>query len=137
MARFKDAEEVYATIGKLLRELAADEVLGPRFRQADTVIRFDYSDPDAQITASLRSGEEERVDFGATDLEPQVTMTSTADTAHRFWLGRLNVTIAIARGEIKTEGPAEKILALVPLSEPSDWADELGESSAALLPLQN
>ena len=27
-----------------------------------------------------------------------------ADTAHRFWLGKVNVTVALARGQIKAEG---------------------------------
>ena len=45
-------------------------------------------------------------------------MTMDADVAHRFWLGKVNVTIAIARGQIKTRGPVAKILKLVPLVKP-------------------
>ena len=45
-------------------------------------------------------------------------MTMDADTAHRFWLGKVNVTIAIARGQIRTKGPVAKILKLVPLVKP-------------------
>ncbi len=41
-----------------------------------------------------------------------------ADTAHRFWLGQVNVTVALARGEIKATGPVAKILKLVPLTKP-------------------
>ena len=41
-----------------------------------------------------------------------------ADTAHRFWLGKVNVTVALARGEIKAKGPVAKILKLVPLTKP-------------------
>jgi hypothetical protein len=42
-----------------------------------------------------------------------------ADTAHRFWLGRVNVTEALARGQIKANGPVAKILKLVPLTKPA------------------
>ena len=45
-------------------------------------------------------------------------MTMDADVAHRFWLGKVNVTIAIARGQIRTKGPVAKILKLVPLVKP-------------------
>jgi putative sterol carrier protein len=45
-------------------------------------------------------------------------MRMKADTAHRFWLGEVNVTMAIARGEIKAQGPVSKILKLVPLAKP-------------------
>ena len=45
-------------------------------------------------------------------------MTMDADTAHRFWLGKVNVTMALARGQIKAKGPVAKILKLVPLVKP-------------------
>jgi hypothetical protein len=115
---FKDAGELYEHIGGLLRELAVDELLGPSFHAADTVIQWRYSDPDAQITARLRPGQDLRVDLGATDLDPDVVMTMTADTAHRFWLGGVNVTVALARGEMKARGPVAKVLRLVPLLKP-------------------
>jgi hypothetical protein len=41
-----------------------------------------------------------------------------ADTAHRFFLGKVNVTTALARGQIKAKGPVAKILKLVPLTKP-------------------
>ena len=44
-------------------------------------------------------------------------MTMDADTAHRFWLGKVNVTVALARGQMKAKGPVAKILKLVPLVE--------------------
>jgi putative sterol carrier protein len=58
------------------------------------------------------------VDCGPTTLEPEVVMTMDADTAHRFWLGKVNVTVALARGQIKAKGPVAKILKLVPLVKP-------------------
>jgi putative sterol carrier protein len=47
-----------------------------------------------------------------------VIMSMAADTAHRFWLGKVNVTVALARGQIKAKGPVAKILKLVPLMKP-------------------
>jgi putative sterol carrier protein len=63
-------------------------------------------------------GEDSQVDCGDTSLEPEVVMTMEADTAHRFWLGQVNVTVALARGQIKAKGPVAKILKLVPLTKP-------------------
>jgi hypothetical protein len=45
-----------------------------------------------------------------------VTMTMDADTAHLFWLGKVNVGVAMNRGQIQAEGPVAKILKLVPLT---------------------
>ncbi len=118
MALFKDADEVYATLGKLFLDLAADEEMSERFRQANTIVRYQHSDPDSAITVRLQPGEPVEVDLGESEMEPQVTMTMSADTAHRFWLGQVNVTVALARGEIKASGPVAKILKLVPLTKP-------------------
>ena len=118
MAYFKDAQEVYDTIGTLFSDLAVDEELAPKFRKANTIVQYVYSDPESVITVRLQEGEEGDVDFGETEMEPEVTMRMKADTAHRFWLGKVNVTVAIARGEIKPQGPVAKILRLVPLTKP-------------------
>ena len=118
MGYFKDAQEVYDTIGKLFQDLASDEELAPKFRKANTIVRYEYSDPDSVITVRLQEDQPGGVDFGESDMEPEVTMTMEADTAHRFWLGEVNVTVALARGEIKAKGPVAKILKLVPLTKP-------------------
>ena len=118
MAYFKDADEVYQYIGKLFQDLADDEELGPRFRKANTIVQYQYRNPESQITVKLHDGENGQVDLGDTAMEPEVVMSMEADTAHRFWLGKVNVTVALARGQMKAKGPVAKILKLVPLTKP-------------------
>jgi len=118
MAYFKDADEVYATIGKLFQDLAVDDELSPKFQKANTIVQYQYREPESQITVKLIEGEDGQVDFGDTAMEPEVVMTMEADTAHRFWLGKVNVTVALARGQMKAKGPVAKILRLVPLTKP-------------------
>jgi putative sterol carrier protein len=115
---FKDEQEVYQYIGKLFQDLTEDEELGPRFRKADTIVQYRYSNPDSQITVMMKEGKEGQVDLGPSDLEPEIVMTMEADTAHKFWLGKVNVTMALARGQMKAKGPVAKILKLVPLTKP-------------------
>jgi putative sterol carrier protein len=115
---FKDADEVYATLGKLFQDLTTDEELSEKFGKANTIVQYDYRDPDSRITVRLQEGQPGDVDFGETEMEPEVTMSMEADTAHRFWLGKVNVTVALARGQIKAKGPVAKILKLVPLTKP-------------------
>ena len=120
MAYFKDAQEVYDTLGRLFAEIVADDdEMGPRFRAADTIVRYEFSEPQSTITLRLGEGDGERVEFGEDGSEPEVTMRMAADTAHRFWLGQVDVTRALARGEITAEGPVAKLLRLVPLSKPA------------------
>ena len=118
MPYFKDADEVYATIGKLFQDLADDEELAPKFRKANTIVRYEFRDPESAVTVRLQEGQPGDVDFGESEMEPDVTMSMSADTAHEFWLGRVNVTVALARGQIKAKGPVAKILKLVPLTKP-------------------
>jgi putative sterol carrier protein len=118
LAYFKDAQEVYDTIGKLFADLAADDETASEFRKANTIVQYQHRDPDATITVRLKEDEPAEVDFGETQMEPEVVMSMEADTAHRFWLGRVNVTVALARGQIKASGPVAKILKLVPLTKP-------------------
>ena len=118
MPYFKDADEVYAFIGKLFEDLAADEELSPKFRKANTVVQYQYRNPESQITVDLREEGDGQVDCGESSLEPEVVMSMEADTAHRFWLGKVNVTVALARGQMKAKGPVAKILKLVPLVKP-------------------
>ena len=118
MPVFKDDQEVYQYIGKLFQDLANDDELGPKFRRADTIVQYRYTNPESQITVKMKDGEEGQVDFGATELQPEIVMSMEADTAHKFWLGKVNVTVALARGQMKAKGPVAKILKLVPLVKP-------------------
>jgi hypothetical protein len=116
---FADDADVYRFIGRLMQELADDPELGPRFHKSNTTVRYEMRDPDSQITVDMRSDHPMRVDLGPSELEPEVVMAMDADTAHRFWLGRVNVTVALARGQIQAKGPVAKILRLVPLVKPA------------------
>ena len=115
---FKDAQEVYDILGRLFVDIATDEDVAPKFRKANTIVRYQYRDPESAITVRLQEGQPGDVDFGESEMEPEVTMSMEADTAHRFWLGKVNVTVALARGQMKAKGPVAKILKLVPLVKP-------------------
>jgi hypothetical protein len=118
MACFQDADDVYRFIGRLFQEMAVDPELAPKFQAADTIVQYRMHSPDSQITVVMRENEPLRVDLGESDLDPEVVMSMEADTAHKFWLGKVNVTVALAKGQMKAKGPVAKILRLVPLVKP-------------------
>jgi putative sterol carrier protein len=118
MPYFKDAAEVYANLGTLFQGVMADEELGAQFKTANTIVQYRFRNPDSAVTVKMLDGEDAQVDLGPTSLEPEVVLVMEADTGHRFWLGQVNVTVALARGEIKARGPVAKILRLVPLARP-------------------
>lgn len=118
MPFFQTERDVYAHIGRLFVEMAQDPALAAQFQRANTVVQYRFGEPEAMITVDLREDRDPRVDLGATELEPEVVMSMAADTAHRFFLGDVNVTVALARGQIGATGPVAKILKLVPLVKP-------------------
>ena len=127
MPYFKDAEDVYSTLGKLFEDIVADEEIGPQLRSTDTIVQYRMRRPDSQLTLQVLEENEPRVDFGVTELRPEVVLAMDADTAHKFWLGKVNVTVALARGQISARGPVAKILKLVPLVMPvrTRYAEQL------------
>jgi len=121
LAYFADEREVYEYIGGVFASVVADPQLAETFRRAvpDTVVQYRFHDPEATITVEVPRDGQARVDCGATDLEPELTMEMQADVAHRFWLGEVNVTVALARGQITARGPVPKVLKLIPLMKPT------------------
>jgi hypothetical protein len=123
MSVFKDSQQFYDTVGELLQRAARDPHIGPIVARADTVIQLRYSNPTAQITIRARGvpaqfGGYVDVFLGTCTQEPEVILSMTADLAHEFWSGRVNLASALARRQILVTGPVIKVLRLVPAVEP-------------------
>lgn len=116
MSHFTDAEDLYGTLGRLFADALDDEMLGPLSARANTTTRWSYTNPDATITMRLADGEPSIVEFGESSIVPEVTLTMDADSAHLFWLGELNIGVALARGRLIADGPVDKLLRLMPLA---------------------
>ena len=52
------------------------------------------------------------------DWEPKVRMTMNSETANRYFQGKENVAIAIARRRIKAAGDVKAALGLLPILKP-------------------
>lgn len=118
MSYFRDSDEMYTYVGAIIEALVEDPDLGPELESADTIVQYRLSDPEGQITVRVEAGRDRLVEFGPTELEPEIVMSMSADVAHCFWLGGVSIAIAITRGEIKARGQVSKILELVPLVKP-------------------
>jgi hypothetical protein len=119
MPLFKDADDVYANLGLFLRQLAVDPEMAGPLKRVDTTFQMRLRHPDSVLTVRTPGEEREaQVDLGDTTLHPEVVLQLDADTAHRFWLGQLNAAVALAKGDIRSRGPASKVLGLVPLVKP-------------------
>jgi hypothetical protein len=50
--------------------------------------------------------------------EPKVRMTMSSETANRYFQGKENIAIAIARRRIKAGGDVKAALAIIPITKP-------------------
>jgi hypothetical protein len=121
---FKSAAECREVMDKVFEMMSTDPEMGPKLREADTPQRFEF--PDLDLVVNITAAEEP-ADGGPnlrwewTDdvaWEPEVKMTMDSDVANRYFQGKENIAMAIARRRIKTSGNVKKALALVPITKP-------------------
>jgi hypothetical protein len=116
MAFFTDDGEVYRYVGGIFREAADHPQVGPRLRAAGITLQLHLTDPDAQLT--VRFADPIEVAEGGTDTPADVHLYMPADVADRYWRGDYNLAIGLAKGQVRSRGPVNKILRLVPLTKP-------------------
>ncbi|MDA8344643.1 MAG: hypothetical protein M0Z66_04085 [Thermaerobacter sp.] len=120
MAAFRDKAEMLEIFGELGRRASASEAAKVLY-DAGMVVAFAYHDPELTLVMDGRTPEEGgpamimHFDGGP---RPDVTFTCSAEIGHRFWSGELDVTQALARGEITARGSIAKALRLLPLMPP-------------------
>lgn len=114
MPAFKDSAEVYKYLGGIFEKGLGDPEIGPKLRASGVVLQISYTAPDSVITVDMPEG---KVYTGDTDLTPNVRMFMSADTGNRFWLGNVNLTMAMAKGQVRAKGPVAKVMKLVPVAK--------------------
>ena len=119
---FKSREEFCEVIDKVFTMMSTDPNMGPKLRDAETPQRFEFPDLDLVVNITYaEDGGEQNLRWEWTDdvnWEPDVQMTMDSEVANRYFQGRENVAMAIARRRIKTSGNVKKALALIPITKP-------------------
>jgi hypothetical protein len=108
-------DEVFAMMDR-------DPEMGPQLREADTPQRFEFTDFDAVVNIrAAREGEEGNLHWewsDDVDWEPKVQMAMSSEVANRYFQGKENVPMAVARRRIKAGGDLKAALALIPITKP-------------------
>lgn len=122
MGTFKDADQLYELLGELFDIMTQDKNIAEKFAKSGLVIHFVYTDPDSEIwlDASKKDPDNLVVITGpAEGLTAEVEMSMKADIAHQFWLGNVNLMVALTRKQIVAKGPIPKIMKLLPVIKPA------------------
>ncbi|MDD4092901.1 MAG: hypothetical protein PHQ63_10090, partial [Smithellaceae bacterium] len=87
---YKDADDLYKIYGYFLGRVLQDEKIGTKMSKAGIIIKFMYTDPDAEITIDLKNPPSKPGYYGSfylgpCDLKEDVWSKQPADHSHRFW----------------------------------------------------
>jgi putative sterol carrier protein len=120
MGVFKDEAEVYQYLGRIFQVSMEDPELGEKLRKVGSVLKLNQSDPESTIVIDFGEGVVQLGEDGV----PKVTrpidaeLDMKADVAHRFWLGKVNVALAMAKGQIRNKGKVSAVMKVVPITKP-------------------
>jgi hypothetical protein len=121
MSSFRSEQEFREVMERTFTIMRDDPEMGPQLRDADTPQRFEFTDFDLVVNIRAGGGDEPNLAWEWTDevaWEPKVRMTMSSDTANRYFQGKENVAIAIARRRIKAGGDVKAALAIIPITKP-------------------
>jgi len=102
--------------------MSEDPEMGPKLRAANVPQRFEF--PDADLVVNVRAGLDDEEDnlhwewSDDVDWAPRVRMTMSTEIANRYFQGKENVAMAIARRRIKTGGDVRAALEILPITKP-------------------
>jgi hypothetical protein len=121
-AEFASDDEFVEVIDRTFTMMSEDPDMGPKLRDADVPQRFEFTDLDLVVNIrAAEPGEEGNLVWewsDAIDWEPKVRMAMSSETANKYFQGKENVAMAIARRRIKTGGDVKAALAIMPLTKP-------------------
>jgi hypothetical protein len=121
-ASFDSPKEFQECMDEVFSMMDSDPDMGPKLRDADVPQRFEFPDVDLVVNIrAARSGEDGNLHWEWTDdvdWEAKVRMAMSSEVANRYFQGKENIAMAIARRRIKTGGDVKAALALIPITKP-------------------
>ena len=139
MRPFRGKEEFRKVFDRLFLALASDPEIGPKLAATKTPQRFVFSD--AGLVLNVTHGDRKAAKKGRhlvwvwgdakRTWKPMVSMTMTTDVANRYFQGKENIPLAIARKMILVEtGDLARVLDLLPIVLPfhAKWVRHLKSS---------
>jgi hypothetical protein len=121
-ASFSSPREFREVMDRVFAMMSDDPDMGPKLQDADVPQRFEFTDVDMVVNIrAAEDGEDGCLHWewnDDVDWDPKVRMTMSSETANRYFQGKENVAIAIARRRIKTGGDVKAALSLIPITKP-------------------
>jgi hypothetical protein len=122
MAQFQSASEFREVMDRAFTLMSTDPEMGPKLRDARVPQRFEFPDQNAVVNITYDEGGGEhnlRWEWSdRVDWEPTVGMTMSSEVANKYFQGKENVPLALAKRRIKSSGDIKSALKLIPITKP-------------------
>ena len=118
MPVFESTEKLDEVLGGFFQLLGNTPMIADKLLKSNMIIRFSYTDPDLVLVIDC-TGDKLEILSGDTESNATVEMKMRADIGHKFWFGKVNLTMALARRTIIAKGSIPKTLKLLPAIKPS------------------
>jgi putative sterol carrier protein len=107
-----DAQQI---LTEIFESSFAHEVLGAKLAATGLVVEFRFTEPDFTLIVDM--GNRTVHSGSAPELHPSAVMAMSCATANTFWQGKLNLPIAMSKGQIKADGNVMSLIKLAPLTK--------------------
>lgn len=114
---FANAEELYKVYKLTIEKVQQDKELVNKLANANLVTGMQISNLDAYITIICKDGQVV-AEYGPPTQKIDVTTIQNDDTFYKFWQGKVNLMMAMAKGQVKARGAVTSILKLLPRITP-------------------
>ena len=119
---FASSREFREVMDRVFAMMDEDPAMGPQLRDADVPQRFEFDDVDLVVNIrAARPGEDGNLHWAWSDdvdWQPKVRMAMSSETANKYFQGKENVAVALARRRIKSGGDVKAALSLIPITKP-------------------
>jgi hypothetical protein len=119
---FTGPKEFREVMDRIFTLMSEDPDMGPKLRDADVPQRFEFEDMDMVVNIrSAEEGEQGNLHWewsDDVDWKSKVQMKMSSPVANKYFQGKENVAVAIAKRRIKTGGDVKAALALIPITKP-------------------
>ena len=118
MAVFDNSTMLESVLFNFFKELTSNKDIASKLMAHKVTLRFNYTDPDLSIFIDCKSSDSPQVYINKEE-EPEIDLSMSANTAHKFWLGKVNLVMAITKRDIVVKGSVPKLLMLLPAITPA------------------
>jgi|1186.fasta_scaffold121478_2 hypothetical protein len=120
--QFRSPTEFREVMDRVFTMMSEDPEVGPRLREADVPQRFEFADVGLVVNVRpAATGEDGNLHWewrDDVDWTPTVRTTMDSAVCNRYFQGRENLAMAVARRRIRIAGDVRGALGLIPITKP-------------------